>query len=163
MATTAALVNGSAFYMAPKTSTGSFMKGGGIFFSLIYFFLAALPHVTATVSARRILSKQSRLGLLSPAALVLGQTLGDIPFALAEVLAFALPYYFLLGLDASAGAFFTFYAVLSAFYAAALALFRALGAWAPGQSSAMLAAGAALPVAAPRVAQPVGVGGAAGE
>ncbi|OMP84439.1 Brefeldin A resistance protein, partial [Diplodia seriata] len=148
MATTAALVNGSAFYMAPKTSTGSFMKGGGIFFSLIYFFLAALPHVTATVTARAILSKQSRLGILSPAALVLGQTLGDIPFALTEVLAFALPYYFLLGLDAStAGAFFTFYVVLAAFYSAALAMFRALGAWAPGESSAMLAAGAALPVA----------------
>ncbi|OJD40622.1 abc transporter pmr5 [Diplodia corticola] len=147
VALTAALINGSAFYHAPKTSTGSFMKGGGIFFTLIYFFLAALPHVTATVSGRTLLAKQHRLGILHPAALVLGQTLGDVPLAVSEVLVFTAPYYFLLGLDStSAAAFFTFFAVLSAFYCAALSLFRALGAWAPGHNVALLAAGAALPV-----------------
>ncbi|KAF4546554.1 ABC transporter pmr5 [Lasiodiplodia theobromae] len=146
LALVTAVVNGSAFYMSPKTSTGSFMKGGGIFFVLIYFFLAAMPHVTSTVSSRHILAKQHRLGFLHPAAYVLGQTLGDIPLAVTEVLVFSLPYYFMLGLTPGAGAFFTFFLIVAAFYCTVLALFRALGAWAPNGSTAMLAAGAAIPV-----------------
>lgn len=146
LALVTAVVNGSAFYMSPKTSTGSFMKGGGIFFVLIYFFLAAMPHVTSTVDSRHILAKQHRLGFLHPAAYVLGQTLGDIPLAVTEVLVFSLPYYFMLGLTPGAGAFFTFFLTVAVFYCTVLALFRALGAWAPNGSTAMLAAGAAIPI-----------------
>jgi ABC-type multidrug transport system ATPase subunit len=54
---TNAVLNGSAYFMAPKTATGSFEKGGAIYFSLIYFFLNALAEVSSTISARYILTK----------------------------------------------------------------------------------------------------------
>ncbi|EOD45138.1 putative abc multidrug protein [Neofusicoccum parvum UCRNP2] len=146
MTVVTAVINGSAFYMAPKTSTGSFMKGGGIFFSLIYFFLNALPQLSSTVTSRSILAKQHRLGFIHPLALTLGLTLADLPLALLEVTAFSLPYYFLLGLRPAAGAFLTFLLTLFLAYAAALSLFRALGAWSPNASTALLVGGAALPV-----------------
>ncbi|GME41012.1 ABC transporter pmr5 [Neofusicoccum parvum] len=146
MTVVTAVINGSAFYMAPKTSTGSFMKGGGIFFSLIYFFLNALPQLSSTVTSRSILAKQHRLGFIHPLALTLGLTLADLPLALLEVTAFSLPYYFLLGLRPAAGAFLTFLLTLFLAYAAALSLFRALGAWSPNSSTALLVGGAALPV-----------------
>ncbi|EKG19816.1 ABC transporter-like protein [Macrophomina phaseolina MS6] len=146
MTVVTAVINGSAFFNAPKTSTGSFMKGGGVFFVLIYFFLNALNQLTSTMNARPVLAKQHRLGFLHPASYILAQTLADVPTAFLETMLFSAPYYFLLGLTPTASHFFTFYLVVSLFYCASLSLFRALGAWSPSHNLAMLVGGAALPV-----------------
>lgn len=141
-----AVLNGSAFFHAPKTSTGSFMKGGGVFFTLIYFFLNALNQLSSTVTARPVLAKQHRLGFLHPVSYILAQTLADVPTAFLESMVFSAPYYFLLGLTPTASHFFTFYLIVSLFYCASLSLFRMLGAWSPNNNLAMLMGGAALPV-----------------
>lgn len=141
-----AVINGSAYYKAPQTATGSFEKGGALFFSLIYFFLNALSEVSSTISARSILIKQHKLGLIHPTAFVIAQTMADIPVAAFQTLVFSCCYYFMLGLYKSASEFWIFELILFVHYSAVSSMFRMLGAWAPSLDIAFLAAGSALPI-----------------
>ncbi|CAH0051763.1 unnamed protein product [Clonostachys solani] len=141
-----AVINGSAYFMAPKTATGSFEKGGAIFFSLIYFFLNALAEVSSTIDARSILVKQHKLGMIHPVSFVLAQTMADIPVAVVQSLVFACCYYFMLGLHKTASDFWIFLLILFTHYSAVSSLFRMLGAWAPNLNIALLMAGSAMPI-----------------
>ncbi|CAI7665813.1 unnamed protein product [Penicillium viridicatum] len=141
-----AVVNGSAYFMAPQTATGSFEKGGALFFSLIYFFLNALAEVSSTINARSILVKQHKLGFIHPVAFVIAQTVADIPVAVFQSLVFSCCYYFMLGLHKSASDFWTFELVLFTHYSAVSSLFRMLGAWAPNLNIAFFMAGTAMPI-----------------
>ncbi|KAI4727927.1 hypothetical protein E4T49_04284 [Aureobasidium sp. EXF-10728] len=140
-----AVITGSAFYMAPKTATGSYERGGAIFFSLIYFFLNALAETPATVLSRSIVVKQRRLGLSHPSAYVLAQTVADLPISLFQALVFSCCYYFMLGLGKTASQFFIFTLIVWVHYGATSALFRMIGAVAPNLNLALLMAGAAIP------------------
>ncbi|KAJ5679477.1 hypothetical protein N7462_007721 [Penicillium macrosclerotiorum] len=141
-----AVINGSAYFMAPKTATGSFEKGGAIFFSLIYFFLNALAEVSSTINARSILVKQHKLGIIHPVAFVIAQTIADIPVAVFQSLVFSCCYYFMLGLHKTASDFWIFELVLFTHYSAVSSLFRMLGAWAPSLNIAFFMAGTAMPI-----------------
>ena len=141
-----AVLNGSAYFMAPKTATGSFEKGGAIFFSLIYFFLNALAEVSSTIEARSILAKQHKLGLIHPVAFVIGQTISEIPVAVFQSLVFSCCYYFMLGLHKTASDFWIFELILFVHYSAVSSLFRMLGAWAPNLNIAFFMAGTAMPI-----------------
>ncbi|KAL4766906.1 ABC-2 type transporter-domain-containing protein [Aspergillus nidulans var. acristatus] len=141
-----AVINGSAYFMAPKTATGSFEKGGAIFFSLIYFFLNALAEVSSTIHARSILVKQHKLGIIHPIAFVIAQTIADIPVAIFQSLVFSCCYYFMLGLHRTASDFWVFELVLFTHYSAVSSLFRMLGAWAPSLNIAFFMAGTAMPI-----------------
>ncbi|KAJ6127596.1 hypothetical protein N7523_003208 [Penicillium sp. IBT 18751x] len=141
-----AVINGSAYFMAPKNATGSFEKGGAIFFSLIYFFLNALAEVSSTIQARSILVKQHKLGFIHPVSFVIAQTIADIPVAIFQSLVFACCYYFMLGLHKSASDFWIFALVLFTHYSAVSSLFRMLGAWAPSLNFAFFMAGTAMPI-----------------
>jgi ATP-binding cassette subfamily G (WHITE) protein 2 (SNQ2) len=141
-----AVLNGSAYFLAPETATGSFEKGGAIYFALIYFFLNALAEVSSTISARSILTKQHKLGIIHPVGLVVAQTLADIPIALVQTLVFACCYYFMLGLHRTASDFWIFELILFVHYSAVTSLFRMLGAWTTNMNFALLMAGIAMPI-----------------
>jgi ABC-type multidrug transport system ATPase subunit/ABC-type multidrug transport system permease subunit len=141
-----AVITGSAYFMAPKTSIGSFEKGGALFISLIYFCLNSMTEVPKTVNARSILLKQHRLGLTHPAVYVITQAIGDIPVALLQTLVFSCCYYFMIGAVKTASNFWIFLLIIFTHYAAVASMFRMLGAWAPNLSVALLTAGSALPV-----------------
>jgi ATP-binding cassette subfamily G (WHITE) protein 2 (SNQ2) len=141
-----AVLNGSAYFMAPETATGSFEKGGAIFFALIYFFLNALAEVSSTISARSILIKQHKLGIIHPVGLVIAQTLADIPVAVVQTLVFSCCYYFMLGLHRTASDFWIFELILFVHYSAVTSLFRMLGAWTTNLNFALLMAGTAMPI-----------------
>lgn len=140
-----AVITGSAFYMAPKTATGSYERGGAIFFSLIYFFLNALAETPATVLSRSIIVKQRKLGLSHPSAYLLSQTIADLPISLFQALIFSCCYYFMLGLGNTASQFWIFTLIVWVHYGAVSALFRMIGALAPNLNTALLMAGAAIP------------------
>ncbi|RDW60635.1 hypothetical protein BP6252_12018 [Coleophoma cylindrospora] len=141
-----ALINASSYFKVPKTSTGSFERGGALFFAIIYFFLNALAEVTTTIRARQILLKQHKLGLIHPVSYIFASTLCDIPFAFIQTLIFACCYYFIIGLSETAAAFWIFVFVVFIHYSAASALFRMLGAWSPNLSIGLLMAGSGMPV-----------------
>lgn len=141
-----AVLNGSAYFLAPKTATGSFEKGGAIYFSLIYFFLNALAEVSSTIGARYILTKQHKFGIIHPVGFIIAQTLADIPVAVLQTLVFSCCYYFMLGLHRTASDFWIFGLILFVHYSAVTSLFRMLGAWTTNLNIALLMAGIAMPI-----------------
>ena len=141
-----AVITGSCFYKPPKTATGSYERGGAIFFSLLYFFLNALSETGTTVFSRDIVVKQHKLGIMHPSAYVIAQTIADIPLQLVQTLIFTCCYYFMLGLSPTASQFWTFQLLVFVHYGAVCALYRFLGTAAPNISLALLFAGSALPV-----------------
>ncbi|KAF5005412.1 hypothetical protein FDECE_8133 [Fusarium decemcellulare] len=123
-----ALLGGSLFYSAPDNSAGLFLKGGALFFSILYNALIALSEVTDSFTGRPILAKHRSFALYNPAAVVIAQVVADLPIMLFQVTHFGLVLYFMVGLKTTAGAFFT-YLVIN--YLTALSMtsfFRVVGA-----------------------------------
>lgn len=122
------LLGGSLFYNAPNNSAGLFLKGGALFFSILYNALIALSEVTDSFTGRPILAKHRAFALYHPAAISVAQIAADLPILLFQVTHFGLVLYFMVGLKTSAGAFFT-YLVINFFTAMSMtALFRLIGA-----------------------------------
>ncbi|KAF2017942.1 ABC-transporter [Aaosphaeria arxii CBS 175.79] len=140
-ATIQALVGGSLFYNAPANSAGLFLKGGALFFSLLYPGLIALSEVTDSFTGRPILAKHRSFALHHPAAFVLAQIATDIPIMIFQMTQFGLILYFLVGLKATAGAFFTFWVVNFMTAMSMTALFRFIGAAFPTFDAATKASG----------------------
>jgi ATP-binding cassette subfamily G (WHITE) protein 2 (SNQ2) len=58
-----ALIAGSLFYMAPANSSGLFLKGGALFFSLLYNSLMAMSEVTDSFTGRPVLAKHKAFAM----------------------------------------------------------------------------------------------------
>ncbi|SMR54650.1 unnamed protein product [Zymoseptoria tritici ST99CH_3D1] len=123
-----ALIAGSIFYNAPANSSGLFIKGGALFFSLLYNALVAMNEVTDSFSARPILAKHRGFAYYHPAAFCVAQITADIPIIIVQVTLLSLPMYWLTGLKPTAAAFFTYWAILFATSMAITAFFRMIGA-----------------------------------
>ncbi|CEL10431.1 hypothetical protein ASPCAL13550 [Aspergillus calidoustus] len=123
-----ALTSGSLFYNAPDTSTGIFIKSGGIFVALLFNCLVAQSEVTDSFFGRPVLAKHRKFALHHPAALCLAQIITDIPIILFQVSVFSVVIYFLVGLRSSAEAFFTFWFIILSATMCLTAFFRAVGA-----------------------------------
>lgn len=123
-----ALIAGSLFYNAPNNSAGLFIKGGALFFSLLYNSLLAMSEVIDSFNGRPVLAKHRSFALYHPAAFCLAQIAADIPILLIQVSVFSVVLYFMTGLTYTAGAFFTYWVVVFATTMAMTAFFRAVGA-----------------------------------
>ncbi|KAK5172741.1 uncharacterized protein LTR77_002861 [Saxophila tyrrhenica] len=136
-----ALIGGSLFYNAPANNLGLFIKSGAIFFSTLYHALMALGEVTDSFTGRPVLAKHRSFALYHPAAFVIAQVVADIPILLFQVGQFSIVLYWLVGLKATASAFFIF---LLIGYMNALTMtqyFRAIGAAFPTFDAATKASG----------------------
>ncbi|GIC87801.1 uncharacterized protein Aud_004192 [Aspergillus udagawae] len=123
-----ALLGGSLFYSAPDNSVGLFLKGGALFFSILYNALIALSEVTDSFTGRPILAKHRSFALYHPAAICIAQIAADLPILLFQVTHFGLVLYFMVGLKATAGAFFTYLATNFMTALAMTSFFRFVGA-----------------------------------
>jgi ABC-type multidrug transport system ATPase subunit len=103
-----ALLGGSLFYAAPDNSAGLFLKGGALFFSILYNALIALSEVTDSFTGRPILAKHRSFGLYHPAAICIAQIVADFPILLFQVTHFGIVLYFMVGLKTTGAAFFTY-------------------------------------------------------
>jgi ATP-binding cassette subfamily G (WHITE) protein 2 (SNQ2) len=128
-------------YNAPDNTRGLFLKNGALFFSLLYPALIALSEVTDSFTGRPVLAKHRSFALHYPAAFVIAQVATDIPLLLFQVLHFGLVLYFMVGLETSAGAFFTFLAITFMSALAMTAIFRLIGAAFPTFDAATKASG----------------------
>ncbi|KAL0930058.1 multidrug resistance protein [Colletotrichum truncatum] len=122
------LVGGSLFYAAPDNSLGLFLKGGALFFSILYNALLALSEVTDSFTGRPILAKHRSFALYRPAAVCIAQIVADIPILLFQVTHFGLVLYFMVGLKLSAAAFFTYLCTNFVTAMTMTAAFRLIGA-----------------------------------
>lgn len=123
-----ALLGGSLFYNAPDNSLGLFLKGGALFFSILYNALIALSEVTDSFTGRPILAKHRSFALYHPAAICIAQIIADFPILLFQVTHFGLVLYFMVGLKATAEAFFTYWITNFATAMSMTALLRLIGA-----------------------------------
>ncbi|KFZ06095.1 hypothetical protein V501_07757 [Pseudogymnoascus sp. VKM F-4519 (FW-2642)] len=123
-----ALMAGSLFYNAPDTSAGLFMKSGACFFAIFFNALMSMSEVTDSFTGRPVILKHKSFAFFHPAALCIAQIATDIPVVLFQVSVFCLVIYFMVGLTMSAGAFFTFWAVVVATTMCMTAFFRGIGA-----------------------------------
>ncbi|KAJ9095227.1 hypothetical protein QFC20_006704 [Naganishia adeliensis] len=122
-----ALIMGSLFYDMPENSTGLFLRGGTIFFSTVYHTLVAMNEVEATFKGRPVLAKHKGFAFFNPFTYVIAQIFSDIPVIFVQVTLFALILYFMTGLLMTAGAFFTYFALVYANTMAVTAFFRMIG------------------------------------
>jgi ABC-type multidrug transport system ATPase subunit len=123
-----ALIAGSLFYNAPENSAGLFVKSGALFFSLLYNTLLAMSEVTDSFSGRPVLIKHKTFGFFHPAAFCIAQITADIPVILFQVSCFGIIIYFMVGLTATASAFFTYWIIVVGTTICMTAMFRAMGA-----------------------------------
>lgn len=135
------LLGGSLFYNAPANSAGLFLKGGALFFSLLYPTLIALSEVTDSFTGRPVLAKHRSFALHYPAAFVIAQIATDIPILLFQITHFGLVLYFMVGLKVTAEAFFIYWFVCFISAMAMTALFRLIGAAFPNFLAATKASG----------------------
>ncbi|CEL04031.1 Putative ABC multidrug transporter [Aspergillus calidoustus] len=123
-----ALIAGSLFYDAPNNSAGLFVKSGALFFALLYNSLLAMAEVTESFQGRPVLIKHKSFAYFHPAAFCIAQIAADIPVLLFQVSIFSIVLYFMVGLEMTAAAFFTFWIIVFATTMAMTAVFRAVGA-----------------------------------
>ncbi|KAH7032172.1 ABC-2 type transporter-domain-containing protein [Macrophomina phaseolina] len=136
-----ALLGGSLFYNAPNDSSGLFLKGGALFFSILYPALISLSEVTDSFTGRPVLAKHRSFALYHPAAFCIAQIAADIPILIFQITNFGLILYFMVGLERSAGAFFTYWIINFATAMAMTEFFRLIGALFPTFDAATKASG----------------------
>ncbi|KAL4812196.1 ABC-2 type transporter-domain-containing protein [Aspergillus spinulosporus] len=123
-----ALIAGSLFYNASPDSSGLFIKGGALFFSLLFNSLMSMSEVTDSFTGRPVLLKHKAFAFFHPSAFCIAQIAADIPVIIFQISIFAIVLYFMVGLTMSASAFFTYWIVLFAGTMCMTAMFRAIGA-----------------------------------
>ncbi|KAH7333166.1 putative Brefeldin A resistance protein [Rhexocercosporidium sp. MPI-PUGE-AT-0058] len=136
-----ALLTGSLFYNTRTDSSGIFLRSGALFLSLLFNSLLALSEVTDSFFGRPILAKQKGFALYHPAAFCLSQIITDLPIHIFQISVFAPALYFIVGLTASAGTFFTFWFIIFTTTTCMTALFRAVGAAFPNFDAASKVSG----------------------
>ena len=144
-----ALIAGSMFYNAPDNSSGLFLKGGALFFIILYNTLQAMSEVVESFSGRAILAKHRTFALFHPAAFCIAQICADVPVLLFQVSQFTIVIYFMVGLGTSAGNFFTLWIITLVATFAMTACFRAIAAMSTTFDGAMKVSGTMLTVLIP--------------
>lgn len=123
-----ALIAGSLYYQAADDSSGVFIKGGVLFWSVLYNSMTAMSEVVDSFTGRPVILKHKSLAYIHPAAICIAQITADIPIIILQVTTWSLITYFMAGLVLNASNFFTYWIVLFVTNMCACALFRALGA-----------------------------------
>lgn len=123
------LIVGSLYYNTPNNVTGSFSRGGVIFFTVLYLALMGLAEVSNSFMARPILLKQRNYSLYHPSAFAIADVISTSPTNLVIAIPYCLIMYFLANLKREAGSFFV-YLLFSFLTSLAMgSLFKAVAAW----------------------------------
>lgn len=103
------LMAGSLYYNTPNSVSGSFSRGGVVFFSALYVTLMSLAEITAAFNTRLILTKQNNYSMYHLSADALAYSVTTIPVSILVNFAFIIVLYFLSNLSREAGKFFIFF------------------------------------------------------
>ncbi|KAI8338366.1 ABC-2 type transporter-domain-containing protein [Chlamydoabsidia padenii] len=106
------LITASCFYLLPSTGSGAFSRGGALFFAVLFNAFVSQSELVRFLMGRPILEKQKHYAMFRPSAFYISQVVLDIPYALVQVLLFEICTYFMMGLNLTAGRFFTYFIVL---------------------------------------------------
>lgn len=100
------LIIGSMFYNIQKSSSGAFIMGGVLFFSIIVIGWLQMIEAIKMPMGRAITAKQNTFAFYRPSALILGRTIADMPLLAVQVVILNIVVYWMAGMEADAGRFF---------------------------------------------------------
>lgn len=121
------LVNGSIFYMIPATTTGLFLRCGVIFMMVLFPTILAFADVQASFEGRGVLGKHKAWSLYRPSAVLLAQTIVDLPILGAQIMLYVVSTYWMAGLQNLAGNFFMCWLFVVVCTLSLTTLFRTIG------------------------------------
>ncbi|OCB87187.1 hypothetical protein A7U60_g5703 [Sanghuangporus baumii] len=107
-----AIIMGTMFYNVPEATEAYFSRGGVLFFSILFDSLASMGEISSLYAQRPIVHRQASAAMYRPFVETVALTLVDIPITVTRLLLFSVIIYFLVGLQPTAGQFFTFYLLL---------------------------------------------------
>ncbi|KAI8065000.1 ABC-2 type transporter-domain-containing protein [Thamnidium elegans] len=125
------LITASCFFNLPKTGAGAQSRGGALFFSVLFNAFISQAELVRFLNGRPILEKHKQYALYRPSAYYISQVIMDIPYAIAQVILFTICAYFMMGLNLTAGRFFTFMVTLFFTNMCMNGFFRFFGAVSP--------------------------------
>ncbi|CAO3630281.1 unnamed protein product [Cunninghamella blakesleeana] len=125
------LITASCFYNLPLDALGAFSRGGALFFAVLFNAFISQSEMVRFLMGRPILEKHKHYAMYRPSAYYIAQVVLDIPYAIAQVLLFELCTYFMMGLNLTAGRFFTYFLVLFFINMTMNGFFRFFGAISP--------------------------------
>lgn len=139
-----ALIVGSLFYNTPSSTLGAFLRGGVVFFSVIFLGWLQLAELMKAVSGRAIVARHKEYAFYRPSAVTLARALTDLPLLIFQVIVFIVVMYFMTGLDVDAGKFFIqlLFTYVTTF--CITAMYRMLASMSPTMDDAVRFSGMAL-------------------
>ncbi|KAF2871241.1 ABC-2 type transporter-domain-containing protein [Massariosphaeria phaeospora] len=126
-----AIVTGTVWLNLPETSAGAFTRGGVLFIALLFNAFQAFSELASTMLGRPIVNKHRSYAFHRPSALWIAQIGVDLLFSAAQIFVFSVIVYFMTGLVRDAGAFFTFFLMITTGYLAMTLFFRTVGCLCP--------------------------------
>ncbi|KAK3396685.1 ABC-2 type transporter-domain-containing protein [Sordaria brevicollis] len=139
-----ALVVSSLFYDSPQDTSGAFMRGGTVFFSIVFLGWLQMSELMKAVSGRAVVGRHRAYAFYRPSAVNLARAIMDFPLLLVQVIIFSLIVYFMTGLDRQPGKFFTYCLFNFTTTYCLTALYRMFAALSPSIDDAVRFAGLAL-------------------
>ncbi|TFY79980.1 hypothetical protein EWM64_g4032 [Hericium alpestre] len=106
------VVVGTIFLKTSETTSEFFSRGGVLFFSLLFSTLAAMAELPSLFAQRPIVARHYRAAMYHPFLDSVALSLVDLPISLLTMGVFAVVVYFIVGLQKTAGQFFTFLLLL---------------------------------------------------
>jgi len=119
-----AIIVGSVFLLLPLTASGTFTRGGVLFFSLLFNSLISQAELLMSMQGRPILYKHKRFAMYRPAAFAISQICVDIPMVIVQILLFSVCLYFMAGLQRTFAKWIVFCLILIATSLCMTAFFR---------------------------------------
>ncbi|KAG0345844.1 hypothetical protein BG004_002973 [Podila humilis] len=119
-----AIIVGTVFLLLPTDASGTFTRGGVLFFALLFNALISQAELPMAMYGRAILYKHKKYALYRPSAFAIAQICVDIPLVIAQIVLFSVVLYFMAGLQMDAGKFFIFMLILMVTALCMTAFFR---------------------------------------
>ena len=98
----------SLFYGQSLDTSGSFARGGSLFFSILFLGWLQMTEMMSAVSGRVIINRHRDYAFYRPSAVSIARVVIDIPLIFAMVVPFTLIVYFMTGLDVDVSKFFIY-------------------------------------------------------
>ncbi|KAJ2796081.1 ATP-binding cassette transporter snq2, partial [Coemansia guatemalensis] len=121
------IIVGTLFIQLPQNTSSFFIRGGLLFFSLLFNTFTSMSEVPKAVSGRLVIYKHKALAMYHPAALSLAQTVVDITFMIFQVLVFGAILYWATSLQPYGGQFLAFLLFLYIGSVCMISFFRLIG------------------------------------